>query len=97
MTLTILPQARSQNRTRTSQPVAGANRIWVALYKAIYPEQIQFSSTVGEGIDLQEQCSALIHVDLPWTPIPLHQRVGLFLISQHNADLLGKPVPSAMR
>lgn len=30
----------------------------------------------GEGIDLQENCSALIHVDLPWNPMRLHQRVG---------------------
>ena len=30
----------------------------------------------GEGIDLQESCSTLIHVDLPWNPMRLHQRVG---------------------
>jgi ERCC4-related helicase len=30
----------------------------------------------GEGIDLQKMCSALIHVDLPWNPMRLHQRVG---------------------
>ena len=30
----------------------------------------------GEGIDLQERCSVLIHVDLPWNPMRLHQRVG---------------------
>jgi superfamily II DNA or RNA helicase len=30
----------------------------------------------GEGIDLQESCSALVHVDLPWNPMRLHQRVG---------------------
>lgn len=30
----------------------------------------------GEGIDLQEQCHVLIHVDLPWNPMRLHQRVG---------------------
>jgi len=30
----------------------------------------------GEGIDLQERCSALIHIDLPWNPMRLHQRVG---------------------
>lgn len=30
----------------------------------------------GEGIDLQQRCSALIHVDLPWNPMRLHQRVG---------------------
>ena len=30
----------------------------------------------GEGIDLQERCFSLIHVDLPWNPMRLHQRVG---------------------
>ena len=30
----------------------------------------------GEGIDLQEQCAVLVHVDLPWNPMRLHQRVG---------------------
>lgn len=40
----------------------------------------------GEGIDLQERCSALIHVDLPWNPMRLHQRVGrLNRYGQKNA------------
>jgi len=30
----------------------------------------------GEGIDLQERCHSLIHADLPWNPMRLHQRVG---------------------
>ncbi|MCL6503891.1 MAG: DEAD/DEAH box helicase family protein [Pirellulales bacterium] len=30
----------------------------------------------GEGIDLQEHCHSLVHVDLPWNPMRLHQRVG---------------------
>lgn len=30
----------------------------------------------GEGIDLQERCHTLFHVDLPWNPMRLHQRVG---------------------
>ena len=30
----------------------------------------------GEGIDLQENCHTLIHIDLPWNPMRLHQRVG---------------------
>jgi hypothetical protein len=30
----------------------------------------------GEGIDLQKQCHSLVHVDLPWNPMRLHQRVG---------------------
>ena len=34
------------------------------------------TEAAGEGIDLQVHCSALIHVDLPWNPMRLHQRVG---------------------
>ena len=34
------------------------------------------TEAAGEGIDLQEHCSGLIHVDLPWNPMRLHQRVG---------------------
>ena len=30
----------------------------------------------GEGIDLQNRCATLVHVDLPWNPMRLHQRVG---------------------
>lgn len=30
----------------------------------------------GEGIDLQERCAVLVHVDTPWNPMRLHQRVG---------------------
>ena len=30
----------------------------------------------GEGIDLQENCAVLVHVDMPWNPMRLHQRVG---------------------
>lgn len=34
------------------------------------------TEAAGEGVDLQHHCSALIHVDLPWNPMRLHQRVG---------------------
>ncbi len=34
------------------------------------------TEAAGEGIDLQESCCSLIHVDLPWNPMRLHQRVG---------------------
>lgn len=30
----------------------------------------------GEGIDLQHRCFRLVHVDLPWNPMRMHQRVG---------------------
>ncbi len=34
------------------------------------------TEAAGEGIDLQESCHTLIHIDLPWNPMRLHQRVG---------------------
>ncbi|OOV11925.1 SNF2-related protein [Deinococcus sp. LM3] len=34
------------------------------------------TEAAGEGIDLQRACHTLIHVDLPWNPMRLHQRVG---------------------
>lgn len=34
------------------------------------------TEAAGEGIDLQQSCYTLIHVDLPWNPMRLHQRVG---------------------
>lgn len=34
------------------------------------------TEAAGEGIDLQSRCHILFHVDLPWNPMRLHQRVG---------------------
>lgn len=34
------------------------------------------TEAAGEGIDLQENCYTLVHVDLPWNPMRMHQRVG---------------------
>lgn len=34
------------------------------------------TEAAGEGIDLQKRCHVLFHVDLPWNPMRLHQRVG---------------------
>jgi ERCC4-related helicase len=34
------------------------------------------TEAAGEGIDLQQSCHTLVHVDLPWNPMRLHQRVG---------------------
>ncbi len=44
------------------------------------------TEAAGEGIDLQENCRTLVHVDLPWNPMRLHQRVGrLNRYGQKNA------------
>lgn len=44
----------------------------------------------GEGIDLQHCCHTLIHVDLPWNPMRLHQRVGRLhrYGQQHPVDVV---------
>jgi superfamily II DNA or RNA helicase len=34
------------------------------------------TEAAGEGIDLMKKCHVLIHIDLPWNPMRLHQRVG---------------------
>ena len=34
------------------------------------------TEAAGEGIDLQGHCHTLMHVDLPWNPMRMHQRVG---------------------
>ncbi|MET3763109.1 SNF2-related protein [Sphingomonas sp. UYEF23] len=34
------------------------------------------TEAAGEGIDLQDRCATLVHVDMPWNPMRLHQRVG---------------------
>lgn len=34
------------------------------------------TEAAGEGIDLQGHCHIVFHVDLPWNPMRLHQRVG---------------------
>ncbi len=55
----------SEERTRAAEHFnAGVTRFLVS------------TEAGGEGIDLQERCHTLIHVDLPWNPMRLHQRVG---------------------
>ncbi len=34
------------------------------------------TEAAGEGIDLHRSCHTLIHVDMPWNPMRMHQRAG---------------------
>lgn len=34
------------------------------------------TEAAGEGIDLHHACHTLIHVDMPWNPMRMHQRAG---------------------
>lgn len=63
--------------------------------------QVRFlvsTEAAGEGIDLQENCHTLIHVDLPWNPMRLHQRVGrLYRYGQeHRVEVLTLRNPSTV-
>jgi superfamily II DNA or RNA helicase len=44
--------------------VSGASRILLA------------TDAASEGLNLQEKCRLVIHLELPWTPVRLEQRVG---------------------
>lgn len=50
--------------------------------------QVRFlvsTEAAGEGVDLQHRCHTIMHVDLPWNPMRLHQRVGrLYRYGQPN-------------
>ena len=52
----------------------------------------------GEGIDLQGCCHTLIHVDLPWNPMRLHQRVGRLSRygQKHSIDVVTIRNPSTV-
>ncbi len=76
--------ADGDQQTRSSQRDAAAT--------AFREGRVRFlvSTEAGaEGIDLQDRCHTLIHYDLPWNPMRLHQRVGrLNRIGQtHDVDV----------
>lgn len=52
----------------------------------------------GEGIDLQENCHSLVHVDLPWNPMRLHQRVGRLnrYGQQHQVEVINLRNPDTV-
>ncbi len=63
------PDGRVQKKTVTRTSAAeefnnGQKRFLIA------------TEAAGEGIDLQQNCHILFHVDLPWNPMRLQQRVG---------------------
>ena len=52
----------------------------------------------GEGIDLQGRCHTVVHVDLPWNPMRLHQRVGRLnrYGQKHSVDVVTVRNPSTV-
>jgi superfamily II DNA or RNA helicase len=66
-----LEDARGHVRRMTSKREAAAD--------AFNDGRLRFlvsTEAGGEGIDLQQRCATLVHVDMPWNPMRLHQRVG---------------------
>ena len=64
------------DRTGISRSIREARRNAEDKFNAGEVRFLVSTEAAGEGIDLQEQCHTLIHVDLPWNPMRLHQRVG---------------------
>ena len=53
------------------------NREWaVQRFNSGQARFLVSTEAAGEGVDLQQNCYTLIHVDLPWNPMRLHQRAG---------------------
>lgn len=48
----------------------------VSLFNSGEAKFLVSTEAAGEGVDLQQSCYTLIHVDIPWNPMRLHQRVG---------------------
>lgn len=66
-----IPQADGSEEIRTlSRDLASAD------FNAGRTRFLVSTEAGGEGIDLQARCATLVHVDLPWNPMRLHQRVG---------------------
>lgn len=65
----ILPSGREVQLNRRREDTADA-------FNAGRLRFLVSTEAGGEGIDLQTCCHTLIHVDLPWNPMRLHQRVG---------------------
>ncbi|WP_338115485.1 DEAD/DEAH box helicase [Thiocystis minor] len=59
-----------------SQSIALSREIAAERFNAGEVRFLVSTEAGGEGIDLQHRCQTLIHVDLPWNPMRLHQRVG---------------------
>jgi superfamily II DNA or RNA helicase len=54
----------AERRQVLQQFVSGASRVLLA------------TDAASEGLNLQEKCRLVIHLELPWTPVRLEQRVG---------------------
>ncbi len=64
-----LPSGKQQDLRETRENAADA-------FNSGQKRFLVSTEAAGEGIDLQESCHCLVHVDLPWNPMRLHQRHG---------------------
>ena len=69
--LDVVADAAGKPRTLRSRREEAARR-----FNAGEARFLVATEAGGEGIDLQQRCHTLVHVDLPWNPMRLHQRVG---------------------
>lgn len=66
-----LPGADGTVRRVNSERPAAA-----ALFNVGKTRFLVSTEAAGEGIDLHHRCHTLVHVDVPWNPMRMHQRVG---------------------
>jgi superfamily II DNA or RNA helicase len=65
----VMPDRSSRRLTSDRKEVAEA-------FNSGHIRFLVSTEAAGEGIDLQARCHTLVHVDLPWNPMRMHQRVG---------------------
>ena len=65
--------ARAGQEART---LVGDRQQTAAEFRSGHLRFLVSTEAAGEGIDLQDNCHTLVHYDLPWNPMRMHQRVG---------------------
>lgn len=66
-----LPGANDRGTVRESTRAKAADDFNAGRFRFLVSTE-----AAGEGIDLQHNCATLVHVDMPWNPMRMHQRVG---------------------
>jgi len=67
----VLPEVQGGSTARESTRAEAADAFNAGRFRFLVSTE-----AAGEGIDLQHCCATLIHVDMPWNPMRMHQRVG---------------------
>lgn len=67
----VMPNAHGNGKVRESTRSKAADGFNAGRFRFLVSTE-----AAGEGIDLQHNCATLVHVDMPWNPMRMHQRVG---------------------